>query len=55
VQTRQGIHQQAVVPGPTHGWETFIEQGLSPGQRIVVDNAYLEFHRGISQRYTPPD
>jgi RND family efflux transporter MFP subunit len=55
VQTSQGIRQQAVVPGPTRGWETFIEQGLSPGQQIVVENAYLEFHRGISLRYTPPD
>lgn len=55
VRTPQGIHRQAVIPGQVRGWETFIEQGLSPGQRIVVENAYLEFHRGISQRYTPPD
>lgn len=55
VRTSTGNHPQAVVPGPTRGWDTFIEQGLSPGEQVVVQNAYLEFHRGISQRYTPPD
>ena len=55
VRTPNGVDRQAVVPGPTRGYETFIEQGLSPGQQIVVENAYLEYHRGISQRYAPPD
>lgn len=55
VRTSAGIQTRAVVPGPTRGWETFIEQGLSPGEQVVVENAYLEFHRGISQRYAPPD
>lgn len=55
VRTPKGVHPQAVVPGPTRGWETFIVQGLSPGKQVVVQNAYLEYHRGISQRYTPPD
>jgi cobalt-zinc-cadmium efflux system membrane fusion protein len=55
VRTTQGDHRRAVVPGPTRGWQTFIEKGLESGQRIVVQNAYLEFHRGISQHYTPPD
>lgn len=50
-----GDRRQAVVPGPTRGWETFIEKGLAPGQQVVVRNAYLEFHRGISRNYTPPD
>lgn len=55
VRTSKGLQRRAVVPGPTRGWETFIEQGLSPGEHVVVENAYLEFHRGIAQRYTPPD
>lgn len=53
--TGKGDRPQEVVPGPTRGWQTYIEQGLKPGERVVVQNAYLEFHRGISQRYTPPD
>lgn len=55
VHTAQGDHPQQVVPGPTHGWNTFLESGLSPGSEIVVENAYLLFHRGIAARYTPPD
>ena len=34
---------------------TYISRGLKPGEQVVAENAYLEFHRGISQRYTPPD
>ncbi len=55
VRTPKGVRRQAVVPGPTRGWETFIARGLSPGEQIVVENAFLEFHRGIARRYTPPD
>lgn len=55
VRTPEGDRQQQVVPGPTSGWTTYISQGLSPGERVVVENAYLEFHRGIARRYTPPD
>ena len=55
VRTPQGDRQQQVVPGPTSGWTTYISQGLSPGEQVVVENAYLEFHRGIAQRYAPPD
>ena len=55
VRTLKGDRRQEVVPGPTSGWMTFVSQGLKPGEQVVVQNAYLEFHRGISQRYTPPD
>jgi RND family efflux transporter MFP subunit len=55
VRTAKDVRPRAVVPGPTRGWETFIVKGLSPGARVVVQNAYLEYHRGISQYYTPPD
>ncbi len=55
VHTPGGDRAQEVVPGPTRGWRTFIAAGLTPGQQIVVSNAYLEYHRGISARYTPPE
>jgi RND family efflux transporter MFP subunit len=55
VHTPGGDRAQQVVPGPTHGWRTFIASGLTPGQRIIVRDAYLEYHRGISGRYTPPE
>ena len=55
VHTSSGDHPQAVVPGPARGWQTFLESGLNPGAEVVVENAYLLFHRGISQSYQPPD
>jgi multidrug efflux pump subunit AcrA (membrane-fusion protein) len=55
VRTPQGDRRRQVVPETTSGWTTFVSRGLKPGERIVVENAYLEFHRGISQRYVPPD
>lgn len=55
VRTPKGARRQSVVPGPTRGWQTVIECGLRPGQQVVVQNAFLEFHRGISQQYLPPD
>lgn len=55
VRTPHGDRRRQVVPGPASGWLTYISRGLRPGERVVVQNAYLEFHRGISQRYSPPD
>ena len=55
VHTPQGDRAQPVVPGPTRGWQTFIADGLAPGQQVVVQNAYLEYHRRISASYTPPE
>jgi|GEM_PF-681170 len=55
VHTPQGEHPQEVVPGPSQGWNTFLESGLAPGAQVVVENAYLSFHRGVSKRYQPPD
>lgn len=55
VRTLHGDRAQAVVPGPTRGWQTFIADGLAAGQQVIVRNAYLEYHRGIAARYTPPD
>ena len=55
VRTDNGYRPQAVVPGPSRGWQTFIERGLKPGTHVLVENAYLEFHRGVSRHYQPPD
>ena len=55
VRTSDGDRRRAVVPGPTRGWTTLVLQGLQPGDQVVVQNAYLELHRGISRRYAPPD
>lgn len=55
LRTARGDRRRQVVPGPTRGWMTYISQGLKPGEQVVVENAFLEFHRGISQRYTPPN
>lgn len=55
VQTPQGERARQVTPGCTRGWQTFIENGLEPGTKVQVENAYLEFHRRISSAYRPPD
>lgn len=55
IKTPQGDHRQRVTPGPSRGSDTLITQGLSAGSQVVVDNAYLTFHRDFSQHYQPPD
>ena len=55
LRTPHGDRPQAVVPGAAHGWNTLVESGLAPGAEVVVDNAYLDYHRGISRSYQPPD
>jgi RND family efflux transporter MFP subunit len=55
IHDRSGDHPQQVVPGPSRGWDTFLKSGLRPGSQVVVENAYLQFHRGIGERYQPPD
>ena len=50
-----GTRRQAVIPGPSRGDSTLIEQGLKAGTEVVLENAYLEFHREFSQHYQPPD
>jgi RND family efflux transporter MFP subunit len=55
VRATHGNRRRQVVPGPSRGNLTLIEQGIEPGARVVVDNAYLEFHRDFSRQYQQPD
>ena len=55
VNTSCGNRRQEVIPGPSRGDSTLIEHGLKPGIEVVVENAYLEFHREFSKHYQPPD
>ena len=55
VETPKGIERREVVPGPVRGWQTFVASGLQAGERVLAQNAYLEFHRDIAAHYTPPD
>lgn len=55
VHTAHGDQPRKVVPGPALGWETLITSGLQPGDQVVTQNAFLEFHRGIAASYTPPN
>jgi RND family efflux transporter MFP subunit len=51
----KGDVPREVTPGPSRGALTLITRGLASGSAVVVENAYLEFHRGISGHYQPPD
>ena len=55
VRTKNGNQRRKVVPGPSEGASTLIREGLEPGDRVVVENAYLEFHRDFSRQYQQPD
>ena len=55
VRTPKGDQRRQVVPGPSRGTSTLIEHGLAPGSEVVVENAYLQFHRDFSRHYQPPD
>lgn len=55
VHTPQGNRAQAVVPGSVRGESTLIEKGLAPSAEVVVENAYLEFHRQFSRHYQQQD
>lgn len=55
VHTQKGDVPREVTPGPSRGALTLVTRGLASGSAVVVENAYLEFHRGISGHYQPPD
>jgi cobalt-zinc-cadmium efflux system membrane fusion protein len=53
--TAQGDRPQAIEVGPVQGENTLIQQGLSPGAEVVVENPYLDFHRDFAQHYQQRD
>lgn len=55
VHAASGDRAQEVVPGPAQGWDTFIVSGLAPGQKVVVNNAYLLFHASVTEQFQIPD
>ncbi len=55
VHNSRGNHRQEVFPGPSRGTQTLVVKGLEPGAQVVVENAYLEFHRDLSKHYEQPD
>jgi RND family efflux transporter MFP subunit len=55
VRTAQGDQPTEIIPGPSRGESTLVESGIEPGAMVVVENAYLEFHRDFSKQYQPPD
>ncbi len=54
-EVRGKLAAQPVAPGPTHGTDVLITQGLQAGVPVVVRQAYLLFHRNFSAQYAPPD
>ena len=44
-----------VTPGAAEGYYTVITSGVTPGDDVVVVNAYLLYHRGVAALYQPPN
>lgn len=55
VQTAKGDRPRQVTPGESRGWNTFIESGLAPGTKVIVNNAYLLFHANAAEQFQIPD
>jgi len=55
IRKQGGWHRQSVEIGTSYGETTDVIKGLSIGERVLVDQAYLEFHRDFSLRYQQPD
>ncbi len=50
-----GDHAVPVVPGTAEGTQTPILSGLAAGDKVIVTDAALLYHRGIAAQYQPPD
>jgi len=55
VRTARGVSPRAVTPGSSENGWTVIERGLKPGTPVVVQDAYLRYHRRFARQYQPPD
>jgi multidrug efflux pump subunit AcrA (membrane-fusion protein) len=52
---KAGNQRRSVVPGPANGGWTSIRQGLSAGERVVTQDAYLLFHQDFATHYQQAD
>lgn len=52
---KAGNQRRSVIPGPANGGWTSIKQGLSPGERVVTQDAYLLFHQNFATHYQQAD
>jgi cobalt-zinc-cadmium efflux system membrane fusion protein len=52
---KAGNQRRSVIPGPANGGWTSIKQGLSPGERVVTQDAYLLFHQDFATHYQQAD
>ena len=50
-----GEEAREVDLGPGSGGWRAIVRGLKAGERVVVQDVYLRFHRDVAKSYTPPD
>ncbi len=50
-----GDERREVGPGLESGGWRAIQSGLKPGEQVVVEDAYLVFHRDVAKDFTPPD
>ena len=50
-----GNQRRSVIPGPANAGWTSIEKGLSPGERVVTQDAYLLFHQDFATHYQQAD
>ncbi|HEX7908393.1 MAG TPA: efflux RND transporter periplasmic adaptor subunit [Paraburkholderia sp.] len=55
VHDKSGNQRRSVVPGQSAGGWTSIGQGLSQGERVVTQDAYLLFHQDFATRYQQAD
>ncbi|MGF6931211.1 cobalt-zinc-cadmium efflux system membrane fusion protein [Paraburkholderia sp. UCT70] len=55
VHDKSGNHRRHVAPGLADGGWTSIRTGLSPGERVVTQDAYLLFHQDFSAHYQQAD
>ena len=55
VKTQQGAKAVQVVPAVSRSGWTWLKQGLNVGQKVLVRNAYQQFHQNFASQYANPD
>ncbi|MDE3208463.1 MAG: efflux RND transporter periplasmic adaptor subunit [Pseudomonadota bacterium] len=52
---KKGMHPVMIKPGPAVNNLTLVRKGLKIGDKVVVQGAYLYFHKALRSAYQPPD